>query len=522
MSIKIHFLHLHLDRFPQSLGNFSDEQGERLHQDLRTMKKSVAVGLTYDGRLLLGVCNEIYLRREVTAFDVAFRPVSERCSGPLPPRQIFHSYSRDGHRNAVTPLELRLSMDGGAADKEADDDEGPAAGGGGGGGGADGGEDATDDERGKHLLPLSAHPAPLEISASQQDFFKMLDEKIEKGKDYDSSSETELRLERERKVALIQQWKATSKSTQSSQSQPSPPTPARRRGPAPAPSPSSDARSPATVRRCCRVNGDRDWPPDSPKRTTATTHWRNNPKVAPYASKKKGLDANDNKAETDTGSPPAQPYIAQIVTYPMSQQVTSQTPQYIAPPEQYQDPEETSRLPLYFVPASPHPEQIAQQRHQTAIHLQQYVAMKQAQQHMFSYYQRAPHPYSRRNRERRQPEAAQRSREGLHRKRLGQLELLPRRRAPVLSAAASPPARFGGHSAAIHENGQRGIDELLPIPERDESEAGGPSGVRARAGRGDRSAGARARPARQNGPRPQREDAQKLKKSRFHVKVKEE
>ncbi|GFU53434.1 uncharacterized protein TNCV_3029391 [Trichonephila clavipes] len=39
MSIKIHFLHSHLDRFPQNLGDFSEEQGERFHQDLRTIEE---------------------------------------------------------------------------------------------------------------------------------------------------------------------------------------------------------------------------------------------------------------------------------------------------------------------------------------------------------------------------------------------------------------------------------------------------------------------------------------------------
>ncbi|GFV51081.1 uncharacterized protein TNCV_4743581 [Trichonephila clavipes] len=39
MIIKIHFLHSHLDRFPQNLEDFSEEQGERFYQDLRTMKE---------------------------------------------------------------------------------------------------------------------------------------------------------------------------------------------------------------------------------------------------------------------------------------------------------------------------------------------------------------------------------------------------------------------------------------------------------------------------------------------------
>ena len=35
MSIKVHFLFSHLDQFPDNLGDHSDEQGERFHQDLK-------------------------------------------------------------------------------------------------------------------------------------------------------------------------------------------------------------------------------------------------------------------------------------------------------------------------------------------------------------------------------------------------------------------------------------------------------------------------------------------------------
>lgn len=38
MSLKIHFLHSHLDYFPENLGHFSEEQGERFHQDLKVME----------------------------------------------------------------------------------------------------------------------------------------------------------------------------------------------------------------------------------------------------------------------------------------------------------------------------------------------------------------------------------------------------------------------------------------------------------------------------------------------------
>lgn len=38
MSLKIHFLHSHINFFPENLGDVSDEMGERFHQDIRTME----------------------------------------------------------------------------------------------------------------------------------------------------------------------------------------------------------------------------------------------------------------------------------------------------------------------------------------------------------------------------------------------------------------------------------------------------------------------------------------------------
>ena len=38
MSIKMHHLHSHLDRFPENCGDVSDEQGERFHQDINGWK----------------------------------------------------------------------------------------------------------------------------------------------------------------------------------------------------------------------------------------------------------------------------------------------------------------------------------------------------------------------------------------------------------------------------------------------------------------------------------------------------
>jgi len=39
MSIKLHFLHSHLDFFSENMGDISDEHGERFHQDIKSMEK---------------------------------------------------------------------------------------------------------------------------------------------------------------------------------------------------------------------------------------------------------------------------------------------------------------------------------------------------------------------------------------------------------------------------------------------------------------------------------------------------
>ena len=39
MSLKIHFLDSHLDFFPEKLGPFNDEHGERFHKDIATIEK---------------------------------------------------------------------------------------------------------------------------------------------------------------------------------------------------------------------------------------------------------------------------------------------------------------------------------------------------------------------------------------------------------------------------------------------------------------------------------------------------
>lgn len=39
LSLKVQFLHNHLDFFPENLGDVSEEQGERFHQDIKEMEK---------------------------------------------------------------------------------------------------------------------------------------------------------------------------------------------------------------------------------------------------------------------------------------------------------------------------------------------------------------------------------------------------------------------------------------------------------------------------------------------------
>ena len=69
VSIKLHYLFSHLDRFPQNLGDFSDEQVERFHQGIKVMEER------YQGRgdqhmmteycwNLLRDCPDVHLSRK--------------------------------------------------------------------------------------------------------------------------------------------------------------------------------------------------------------------------------------------------------------------------------------------------------------------------------------------------------------------------------------------------------------------------------------------------------------------------
>jgi len=54
MSVKVHFLHSHVNYFPENLEPMFEEQGESFHQDIKTIKKIPGMlEYQYVGRLLL-------------------------------------------------------------------------------------------------------------------------------------------------------------------------------------------------------------------------------------------------------------------------------------------------------------------------------------------------------------------------------------------------------------------------------------------------------------------------------------
>ena len=60
MNIKIHYLFSHLDRFPENLGELSEEQGERFHQDIKVMEERYQGRWdTHMMRTIVGIFNDI-------------------------------------------------------------------------------------------------------------------------------------------------------------------------------------------------------------------------------------------------------------------------------------------------------------------------------------------------------------------------------------------------------------------------------------------------------------------------------
>lgn len=80
MSLKIHMLDSHLDWFPDNLGDFSEEQGERFHQDITQMEKRYQGFETENVNMLADYCwnlkrddQQVHKRKALT------RSFEERC-----------------------------------------------------------------------------------------------------------------------------------------------------------------------------------------------------------------------------------------------------------------------------------------------------------------------------------------------------------------------------------------------------------------------------------------------------------
>ncbi|UYV75259.1 hypothetical protein LAZ67_12003126 [Cordylochernes scorpioides] len=93
MSLKIHFLHSHLDFFPDNLGAVSDEHGERFHQDISSMEKRYQAFVTLPQELLY------YTKRGSVTFKQIY------CRGLTPPVLCDERFFRRGSP-ARTPVAL--------------------------------------------------------------------------------------------------------------------------------------------------------------------------------------------------------------------------------------------------------------------------------------------------------------------------------------------------------------------------------------------------------------------------------
>jgi hypothetical protein len=58
MSVKVHYLHSHSYHFPENLGDLSEEQGERFHQDIKTVEARYQG--RWDAHVMADYCWESY------------------------------------------------------------------------------------------------------------------------------------------------------------------------------------------------------------------------------------------------------------------------------------------------------------------------------------------------------------------------------------------------------------------------------------------------------------------------------
>lgn len=79
MSLKLHFLRNHLDEFVENLGDYSEQHGERFHQDIATMEKRYSGG-SYPS-MLADHC--WFLIRESNEYETMWKKKSNKMYFPL-------------------------------------------------------------------------------------------------------------------------------------------------------------------------------------------------------------------------------------------------------------------------------------------------------------------------------------------------------------------------------------------------------------------------------------------------------
>jgi hypothetical protein len=73
MSLKMHFLHSHLDSFPANCGAVSDEHGERFHQDISAM------GNRYKGKWSAAMLADYCCKVNTDASEIQYKRQAKRC-----------------------------------------------------------------------------------------------------------------------------------------------------------------------------------------------------------------------------------------------------------------------------------------------------------------------------------------------------------------------------------------------------------------------------------------------------------
>ena len=77
MNLKLHFMDSHVEYFPENLGDYSEEQGQRFHQDIKVMERRYKE--RWDENMMVDYC--WMLKRDV--------PQKESMKRKMPLRRSF-------------------------------------------------------------------------------------------------------------------------------------------------------------------------------------------------------------------------------------------------------------------------------------------------------------------------------------------------------------------------------------------------------------------------------------------------